>query len=112
MAGTFLGHGLIAWSVNPSWIPYLVTVGFTVPMSQNVMPFIGALDVILAIWVLIRPNKYILIWMIFWAFLTAAIRPLSGESILAFVERSANWAAPLVLLMMYWPKRKGSKIIK
>ena len=26
VAGTFLGHGLIAWSVNPSWIPYLVTV--------------------------------------------------------------------------------------
>ena len=64
------------------------------------MPIIGILDIVLAIWVLFKPNKYILFWMVFWAFLTAMMRPLSGGSILDFVERSANWAAPLALLYL------------
>ena len=39
----------------------------------------------------------IVLWALFWAFSTAVIRPLSGESIWAFIERGANWIAPLVL---------------
>jgi hypothetical protein len=103
--GTFLGHGILALQVHPGWIHFLVWVGFSASQAEYIMPAIGALDVILAIWVLIKPNKYILFWMVFWAFLTALMRPLSGGSILEFIERAANWAAPLALIYL----RKTSK---
>jgi hypothetical protein len=102
--GTFLGHGLLAISVKVSWIPYLATVGFTTEQAQFIMPFIGSLDVIIAFWVLLKPNKYVVLWAFFWAFSTALIRPISGEVLLDFVERAANWAAPLALFFYRFKK--------
>ena len=98
--GTFLGHGILALQVNPAWINYLLMVGFSSEQAGYVMPMIGGLDIVLAVWVLIKPNRYILYWMVLWAFLTALMRPLSGASILQFIERAANWAAPLALLYL------------
>lgn len=98
--GTFLGHGILAIQVHPAWLPYLVTVGFSVEEAKMLMPVIGMLDIILAVSILFKPNRYVLYWMIFWAFTTALMRPLSGGSILEFIERSANWAAPLALLFI------------
>lgn len=98
--GTFIGHGILAIQVHPPWIHFLTTAGFTLEQAKLVMPVIGALDVVFATWVLVKPNKYVLLWMVFWAFLTALIRPLSGGSVLGFVERAANWAAPLALLYL------------
>jgi hypothetical protein len=95
--GTFLGHGLLAISINAAWIPYLITVGFTPEQAQFIMPIIGSIDIIVALWVLLKPNKYVVLWAVFWALATAVIRPLSGELFLTFVERAANWAVPLAL---------------
>ena len=103
--GTFLGHGLLAININPAWIPYLTILSFTPVQAQLIMPFIGTVDVIVAFWVLFKPNKYLLIWAFFWALATAVIRPLSGEMLLTFVERAANWAAPLALY--FYNYRKG-----
>ena len=55
------------------------------------------LDILIAIIILFKPYKYIVVWMVLWAFSTALIRPLSGEPIWAFIERGANWGAPLAL---------------
>ena len=98
--GTFLGHGIYALSKKAAWLPYLSTIGFSSEMSQHLMPIIGVLDILVALVVLIKPNKYVLIYAVFWAFATAIIRPISGEPFLEFVERSANWAAPLALLLL------------
>lgn len=103
--GTFLGHGLLAISTKSTWIAYLMTVGFSREQAMDVMPMIGYLDVIIAIWVLLKPNKFVVGWAIFWTFTTATIRPLSGEPFLEFVERAANWATPLALyILLYSPK--------
>ena len=51
--------------------------------------------------------KPIIVYDLFWAFSIALIRPLSGESILTFIERAANRAAPLALyLIIFIPKNK------
>jgi hypothetical protein len=38
--------------------------------------------------------------MTIWGFWTALVRPIVGEPIWDFVERFANWGAPLALLAL------------
>jgi hypothetical protein len=103
--GTFLGHGIVVIGINPKWIPLLTSFGFSGEQAVFIMPFIGVLDIIVALLILIYPIRIILFWAVFWAFLTALSRPVSGDSFLDFFERSSNWVLPLVLLMMrYYPK--------
>lgn len=98
--GSFLGHGVFALMVKQSWIPYLTTVGFSEQTALTLLPLIGILDIIVALFVLFMPLKIVLVWAVFWGFATALIRPLAGDPIWDFVERSANWAAPLALLLL------------
>jgi len=104
--GIFLGHGIYAIQVNQAWVPFLVKVGFSNDISLQIMPYIGYLDIIVAVSVLIKPLRIILIWAIFWAFLTALMRPIAGGSILDFIERAGNWATPLALLLLLVWKEK------
>jgi hypothetical protein len=106
VAGTFLGHGLYAVTVRPSWIAYLMTVGFSAEAARQVMPLIGVIDISVALLVLVRPVRGVFLWATCWAFAAAMIRPLSGESVLEFVERAALWAAPLAYLCLNgFPRR-------
>jgi len=98
--GTFLGHGIFALMKNPGWFPFLEFWGFTEDQINVLMPAIGVLDIGIALSVLFRPSKYILLYAVVWAFLTALMRPVVGGSWLDFVERSANWAAPLALYLI------------
>ncbi|WP_316834207.1 DoxX-like family protein [Pedobacter nutrimenti] len=106
--GTFLGHGTAALKVNPKWIPLLTSIGFTSKQAVFMMPFIGVMDIIVAIIILIHPVKEALIWAAFWAFLAALSRPVSGEPFVEFIERSANWCLPLVLLMMKYARKPNT----
>jgi len=98
--GIFLGHGIYAVQVKMAWIPFLETIGFSNELAIQIMPFIGYLDILIAISVLIKPLRIILLWAIFWAFLTALMRPLAGGSIIDFIERAGNWVTPLALLLL------------
>lgn len=98
--GTFLGHGIVALNINPKWIPLITCFGFTESQAIKLMPFIGILDIIVAICVLIFPIRIIVLWAIIWAFSTALSRPISGQEFVEFIERSANWCLPLILLMV------------
>jgi len=98
--GTFLGHGVFALLVKQSWIPYFTSVGISESMAVFLLPFIGIIDIFIAIFALVKPFRALLIYASIWAFITALIRPISGEPIWDFVERAANWAAPLALLYL------------
>ncbi len=103
--GIFLGHGIYAIRANIGWVPLLETVGFSTELAVQIMPFIGMLDILVAISVLVKPLRLILIWAVFWTFLTALMRPIAGGSILDFMERTGNWATPLTLLLiLHWKK--------
>ena len=97
---TFLGHGIFAYNLKTSWLPYLTVIGFSTETAITIMPLIGVLDIIVATLVLIYPTRILLIWATIWAFATALIRPVSGMPIWDFIERGANWAAPLALLFI------------
>ena len=98
--GTFLGHGIFGLMLKQSWIPYFNSIGISNSAALVLLPIIGMIDILISIIVLIKPIRVVLIWATFWGFATALIRPISGEPIWDFVERSANWAAPLALLYL------------
>lgn len=105
VAGTFLGHGIFALQVKEGWIPFFVELGFSADFAITVLPLIGVMDVLVAVFVIVRPIRAILLWAVVWGFWTALLRPLTGEPIWDLVERSANFGAPLALIFLYgWPK--------
>ena len=98
---TFIGHGIYAIMGKPEWLDYLIFVGFKLENASIILNLIGYIDIVIACFILLKPNKYILLWATIWAFSTALIRPISGESILEFIERGANWLCPLALFFYY-----------
>lgn len=109
--GTFVGHGLIAVLVVPSqWLGYLKLVGFEGELARNLLLIIGLLDVALAILVVVKPLKPILIYCAIWAFATALMRPIAGQGILEFIERMANFLAPLALYFLLKYQQNNNQV--
>ncbi|OGY64589.1 MAG: hypothetical protein A3I89_02730 [Candidatus Harrisonbacteria bacterium RIFCSPLOWO2_02_FULL_41_11] len=106
VAGEFIGHGVFAIQGKKDWIGWFANFGVSDAGTATALLFwVGVIDVFLAILVLTRPVRLALLWMTFWGFWTALLRPLVGMPIWDFVERSANWGAPLALLFLIgWPK--------
>ncbi|MFA6601842.1 MAG: hypothetical protein WCT02_03215 [Candidatus Paceibacterota bacterium] len=102
VAGEFLGHGLLAVGGKADWIGWISQLtGASASTATTLLLIVGIIDVIVALIVLIRPVRTILLWMAFWGFWTALVRPLVGQSWLDFIERFANWGAPLALYYFY-----------
>lgn len=107
IAGEFIGHGVFALQGKEGWFKYFNAVGITdVNVITTLLPLIGAVDILLAIHILIKPIRIAVLWMAVWGLWTAMIRwPIGHDPIWDFVERWANWGAPLAyLFLMGWPK--------
>lgn len=113
VAGEFIGHGVFALQGKKDWIGWFANFGVSDPtLATQLLFFIGLMDVLLALLILLRPVRLVLLWMVLWGFWTALIRPLVGMPVWDFIERWANWGAPLALLILVgWPKnvREWSK---
>ncbi len=108
IAGEFLGHGIFALQGKEAWIGWFEKLaGIGPELASQILPLIGAMDVAVAIIVLVKPFRVVLLWAVAWGFWTALLRPLVGEPVWDFVERSANWGAPLALFFLYQYKKKN-----
>ena len=80
-------------------------VGVDASTAVTLLTLIGILDILVALAVLIKPIQIVLLWIAFWGFWTALLRPLTGSPIWDLIERSSNFGAPLALIFLYgWPK--------
>ena len=106
IAGEFIGHGVFAIQGKNDWIGWFAKFGVGDPeMAKNLLFWIGITDLAVALLVLVRPIRVALLWALVWGFWTALLRPLVGMPIWDFIERWANWGAPLALLLYYgWPR--------
>ncbi len=114
VAGEFLGHGIFAVQGKQAWIDWFRIFGISdANLAAKLLLMIGILDITLALLVIVKPIRLALMWMAFWGFWTSLLRPIVGEPIWDFVERSANWGAPLALLLLLgWPKNAKEWIQK
>ena len=106
VAGEFIGHGVFALQGKKDWIGWFAKFGIShAGLATQLLFLLGILDIALAILILIKPIRIALLWMVFWGFFTALLRPIVGMPTWDFVERWANWGAPLALLLLIgWPK--------
>lgn len=101
VAGEFIGHGLLAVGGKKDWLGWISQLTHvSTPTAATLLLVVGIADVIMALIILVRPIRPLLLWMAFWGFWTALVRPLVGMGWLDFIERSANWAAPLALYFL------------
>jgi len=98
---------MFALQGKEGWFKYFYPFGITnAETITTLLLLVGIMDIALAILILTRPVRAALLWMAVWGLWTAMIRwPFGPDPIWDFVERSANWGAPLALLLMLgWPK--------
>ncbi|EIM77669.1 hypothetical protein A3SI_05749 [Nitritalea halalkaliphila LW7] len=105
---TFFSHGLEALYQHPHFIDYLIGTarqfGFRLREAQAVqlLRIIGVVDVLVAVWVLVRPWRGVLFWMAFWGLLTAFSR-LTELGLAQYPQvllRSLNFLGPLLLWLL------------
>jgi hypothetical protein len=103
----FIGHGAFGIITKPIWANYFAVFGISNDVAYNLMPWVGVMDIFLGISILIYPTKAVITWLIVWSFITALLRPLSGEPFAEFIERAGNYGAPLTLLLLSgFPRKK------
>ena len=106
VAGEFIGHGMFALQGKEGWFKYFEPFGITNPETiVSILFFVGVVDMLLALLVLLKPIRIAILWMAVWGLFTALLRwPIGPDPMWDFVERWANWGAPLALfLTLGWP---------
>lgn len=107
VTGEFIGHGVFAIQGKQQWIGWISQLtGVNNELAGQLLLLIGLLDLTMALIVLFKPIRLVLLWAAFWGFWTALLRPLVGEPIWDFIERFANWGAPLALYFVLGQKKK------
>jgi len=96
----FIGHGAFGIITKPIWCNYFGVFGIGHDLAYRLMPMVGAVDLLLGISLLVYPIRAVAGWLVCWGFLTACLRPLSGEPIWEMIERTGNFGAPLALLLL------------
>lgn len=106
VAGEFLGHGVFALQGKADWLKWISQLtGADAATAATLLTMIGVADLLVALIVLVKPIRAVLLWAVLWGAWTALVRPIVGMPVWDFVERWANWGAPLALLLLLgWPK--------
>lgn len=117
-AVTFLTHGYEAWKLHPHFVDFLITtaellINYDLSESQanRILKAIGILDFSVAVWLIIRPNWTLLIWLSFWGLITALARPLTlgFASYPEVLMRASHFLAPLALGALLISLKKTSR---
>lgn len=96
----FFGHGSFGVLKKQGWLPFYHVFGLSDDFAFMTMPVVGIHDILLAFLVVVRPTPAAFLWMGLWGFFTATLRPMAGQGVLEFFERSYNYGIPLLAFYM------------
>ena len=100
IAMCFIGHGSFGMITKEIWCNYFAVFGIGKVMAYTLMPWLGSFDILMGLIILIYPVRAIALWLLMWATITAALRPLSGEPFAELIERAGNFGVPLAFLIL------------
>ncbi len=99
----FFGHGAFGILKKQGWLPFYHVFGLSDQFAFSTMPAVGIHDIFLAGLAIARPTPVVFLWMGFWGFFTAMLRPMAGQGFLEFFERSYNYGIPWLAFYMALP---------
>ncbi len=108
----FIGHGCFGIITKEIWTNYFAVFDIGHQLSYTLMPYVGTIDIFCGLLILFYPVRGVVIWLVIWGFITALLRPLSGEPFPEFLERFGNFGAPIALLISYGNVRQHFKKIR
>ena len=88
VVGCLIGHGAYGVLTKEAWVPYFGVAGIDRAWAYRLMPWIGLADMSLGLLMAIMPLPIGLLHLTVWGLWTAALRPLSGDSVWELVERA------------------------
>ena len=98
VAGEFFGHGMFGIQGKTDWVRWTQELlNVDISLATTIILLVGIMDILLAIMVLVKPIRPLVLWMAIWGLWTALLRPIVGMPIWDFIERFANAGAPLAL---------------
>ena len=103
----FFGHGAFGIITKQIWCNYFAVFGIGTAIAHTLMPIVGVLDILMGISILVYPTRFVLGWLVVWGFITATLRPMSGEPFAEMIERAGNYGVPLALLLLCGIQQKG-----
>ena len=109
VAMCFIGHGAFGIITKPIWCNYFAVFGIGHNLAYRMMPVLGTADIMMGLMMLVYPVRAIVIWLVVWGLITAALRPFSGEPFAELIERAGNFGAPLALLLLSGGRVKNLK---
>jgi hypothetical protein len=107
-AGAFIGHGAYgALMAKPGWYPFLAQLGLdrAAADAHALLLWSGGFELLLGLLALVWPARALLLFMCAWKLGSEFVwYPLVGLPAWEFIERWANYTAPLALLLVRgWP---------
>jgi hypothetical protein len=100
VAGCFIGHGAFGLITKAAWVPYFAIFGIPDAWAWKLMPVVGTVDISVGVLTLIQPVRAVLLYMTFWGFQTACLRPFAGQGMWELLERAGNYGVPLAFLCL------------
>ncbi len=93
-----VGHGMLQLSVRkPMFCAQYAMLGLP---GAAVEPYFGAVELALALAVLLRPTRGLLFGVLGWKLATEALCPMAGLPVWVFIEHGGSYAAPLALAFL------------
>jgi hypothetical protein len=105
VAACFIGHGAFGIITKAAWLPYFAIFGIPEAWAWRLMPVVGTVDITVGVLTLFQPVRAIILYMAFWGFQTACLRPLTGQGVWELLERAGNYGVPLAFLVLLGPGR-------
>jgi hypothetical protein len=99
--GCFVGHGLWGIITKAGWVPFFEIFFIQPDTAYQLMPWVGAMDILIGLFCFFLPNRLFLVWAAFWTIFTALLRPSAGMGMSEFFERAGNYGVPIAFLYLY-----------
>jgi len=100
VAACFIGHGAFGIITKAAWLPYFAIFGIPEAWAWRLMPVVGTVDITVGVLTLFQPVRAVVLYMAFWGFQTACLRPLAGQGVWELLERAGNYGVPLAFLIL------------
>lgn len=103
-----VGHaGLLLTAHQSLWISQFALFGQTSNEALTLLPFVAWFEIALGVVVLVKPIPVVLLFICLWKIVVEILRPLTGDTVWAVLERSGSYAAPLVLcFLIIWSQQE------